>query len=318
LFPRSTANSRTSTPKSQMPTSVTFLYEVTARLYGTTNHLVRKHSRVSLLAAGAATVGLVGGTCSMAVAAPWHEAAGNIPAATHGHSLGSPPLSDASARDVFGDAFHASHAAPWKSAGGHGPTPAKSAPGKPTAPPKSAKSAAAKATTAHVAKTPRRHAPKPAVNTQPSKPYLVYDSVSPGALPAGQSAAVYANGAYAVPASQVAGHHSLLWIDTNGSDPSANVLDVEPGDSTPDGAAHWVNTKLRQQPHSVAIVYTMTSEWQAVKDRIGGLPSWMRSHVRYWIADPTGVPHVVPGSDATQWYWGSSYDISTANPDFEH
>jgi len=45
-------------------------------------------------------------------------------------------------------------------------------------------------------------------------------------------------------------------------------------------------------------------------------PRW-RSRVRYWIADPTGVPHVVAGSGATQWYWGNSYDITTANPDFQ-
>ena len=73
---------------------------------------------------------------------------------------------------------------------------------------------------------------------------------------------------------------------------------------------------LTAYPNSVAIVYTMLSDWQAVQDSVGGLPSWMQSHVRYWIADPTGVPHVVPGSSATQWYWGSSYDISTANPNF--
>jgi hypothetical protein len=115
----------------------------------------------------------------------------------------------------------------------------------------------------------------------------------------------------------VAGHHSVLWIDANGSDPSANVLDVEPGDATPAGAAQWVDARLTHQPKSVAIVYTMMSDWQAVKDNVGDLPSWMQSHVRYWIADPTGVNHVVPGSSATQWYWGSSYDISTANPNFE-
>jgi hypothetical protein len=67
----------------------------------------------------------------------------------------------------------------------------------------------------------------------------------------------------------------------------------------------------------VAIVYTMLSDWPAVQGSVAGLPSWMQSHVRYWIADPTGVPHVVPGSSATQWYWGSNYDISTANPNFE-
>jgi hypothetical protein len=27
---------------------------------------------------------------------------------------------------------------------------------------------------------------------------------------------------------------------------------------------------------------------------------------------------VVPGSHATQWYWGDHYDITTANPGFTH
>jgi hypothetical protein len=145
----------------------------------------------------------------------------------------------------------------------------------------------------------------------------MYDSVLPSALPSGQPAAVYADGPYAASASQVAGHSSLLWIDTNGSDPSANVLDVEPGDATPAGAAQWVDARLSAYPTSVAIVYTMLSDWQAVQDNVAGLPAWMQSHVQYWIADPTGVPHVVPGSSATQWYWGSTYDISTANPNFD-
>ena len=35
-----------------------------------------------------------------------------------------------------------------------------------------------------------------------------------------------------------------------------------------------------------------------------------------WIGSATGTPHVVPGSDATQWYWGTHYDISTVNPRF--
>jgi hypothetical protein len=109
----------------------------------------------------------------------------------------------------------------------------------------------------------------------------------------------------------------VLWIDVNGSDPSASVLDVEPGDATPTGAARWVTERLALHPRDVAIVYTMLSEWQAVKDAVAFLPPWMRSKVRYWIADPTGVPHVVPGSHATQWYWGRNYDITTANPEFE-
>ena len=40
----------------------------------------------------------------------------------------------------------------------------------------------------------------------------------------------------------------------------------------------------------------------------------MQHQVRWWIADPTGVPHIVPGASATQWYWGHNYDITTARP----
>jgi hypothetical protein len=94
------------------------------------------------------------------------------------------------------------------------------------------------------------------------------------------------------------------------------VLDVEPGDATPAGAAAWVAAKLIEDPHLDAIVYTMQSWWPAVIADIDTLPPWMHGHVYYWIADPTGYPHILPGADATQWYWGPNYDISTANPGF--
>jgi hypothetical protein len=63
----------------------------------------------------------------------------------------------------------------------------------------------------------------------------------------------------------------------------------------------------------VAIVYTMRSSWQDVKDNVAHLPKWQQDKVRYWIADPTGVQHMVPGADATQWYWGTNIDVSVAN-----
>jgi hypothetical protein len=150
----------------------------------------------------------------------------------------------------------------------------------------------------------------------PSKPYDIYDSVSPSQIPAGQPAATYADGPYAVSPGQVSGHGQVLWIDTNGTDPRASALDVEPGDATPATAAQWVHQKLTAQPGSTAIVYTMQSEWPQVKAAISALPASQQSHVRYWVADPTGTPHMVPGASATQWYWGSSYDISTAQPGF--
>ena len=162
------------------------------------------------------------------------------------------------------------------------------------------------------AAAPASAAPAPA----PAQPSTIYDSVTPSSIPGGAKAAVYSDGTYAASPAQVAGHPNTLWIDTNGSNPKANVLDVEPGDATPQQAATWVQQKLTGTPGQTAIVYTYRAEWQATQQAISTLPQQMQSHVKWWIADPTGVPHIVPGSDATQWYWGQNYDQSLANPGF--
>jgi hypothetical protein len=267
--------------------------------------LTRKHSRLSVFAATAATAGVLGAAGAVVASAPWSAAAGDAgktvqSGSTAGHSaafdavtggkvqldaLRSPATGgsttvDATAAHVFGTAHRAAKPAVDKTAKhAQKPAPAK-----------------------HAAK--HKHA----------KPYQIWDSVTPSSLPSGKAAAVYANGAYAASAGQVTGHKSLLWIDTNGSKPGANVLDVEPGDATPAGAAAWAQQRLVKHPHSVAIIYTMQSSWQAVKDHVSHLPKAQQHNVRYWIADPTGVDHIVPGADATQWYWGTNVDISTASP----
>jgi hypothetical protein len=166
-----------------------------------------------------------------------------------------------------------------------------------------------------VAPAPPAPAPQP---PQPApQPYQLYDSVSPGSIPSSsQAVAVYADGNYQASPAQVGQRGLTLWIDTNGSDTHADVLDVEPGDATPAQAATWVAQKLDGSPNSTAIIYTMRSDWGAVQQAVSQLAWWMPSHTKYWIADPTGVPHIVPGSDATQWYWGQNYDISTALPSF--
>jgi hypothetical protein len=150
----------------------------------------------------------------------------------------------------------------------------------------------------------------------PSKPYLVYDSVAPTAVPSGQKMAAYADGTYQASWSQVAGHGKVVWIDVTGYNAGADALDVEPGDATPAGAAAWVAARLSKYPDSNPIVYTFKSDWGAVISNIDALPAWMHSHVKYWIADPTGYPHILPGASATQWFWGPSYDISSAYPGF--
>ena len=164
-------------------------------------------------------------------------------------------------------------------------------------------------------------APKAQVtaNAQPQpqpQPFLIYDSVNPQAIPGNPVVATYADGPNPDPPSSVANFSHVLWVDINASDPQADALDIEPGCATPSEAAGWVSARLNADPHGVAILYTMISQWATVKADVSSLPAWMQSRIRWWIADPTGSPHIVPGSQATQWYWGQNYDISTALPGF--
>lgn len=148
------------------------------------------------------------------------------------------------------------------------------------------------------------------------RPYLIYDSVIPTAIPPGVQVATYADGVHPTPASAVAGRQQVLWIDVTGGDPAAQVLDVEPGCASPSVAASWADRRLSAHPGATAIIYTTIGQWAIVRADIGALPAAMQARVRWWIADPTGVPHLVPGSQATQWYWGPRYDISTATSQF--
>ncbi|MGA8271147.1 MAG: hypothetical protein WB919_06270, partial [Candidatus Sulfotelmatobacter sp.] len=152
--------------------------------------------------------------------------------------------------------------------------------------------------------------------SKPAKPYEFYDSIDPETVPAGAEVATYADGAHPTPTSLVAGRKDVLWIDDLGTDPKAQVVDVEPGCATPAQVPQWVKGHLADDPGSLAIVYTTISQWSQVQQEVSSLPASMQSKIRWWIADPTGSPHIVPGSQATQWYWGSNYDESEALPSF--
>jgi hypothetical protein len=271
--------------------------------------ITRKHSRLSIFAASAATAGVLGAAGLAVSSAPWSQAAGDVTKSVQGASQPAAGHSAAALDAVTGAKVRldALGSAPAGGATHHAAQPAKQAPAKPAP----ARPAPAKLDAKHA---PAKPAAKPKPKAMPAMPYPIYDSTTPSSLPHGKVAAVYANGAYAASGSQVAGQKSVLWIDTNGSNPGATVLDVEPGDATPAGAAAWVQQRLIRHPNSVAIVYTMLSQWQQVKSHVAHLPQSMQDKVRYWIADPTGVNHMVPGANATQWYWGSHIDISTANP----
>ena len=274
----------------------------------TARHAAKKPS--ARWAAGIAATAAVG-AIAVTAAAPWASAATPAPAtrdlavkATAPVGLiGQPATHTATTHAAAAGTAHAA-----ASTATHAAAATKHAAAKTTA---ATHAAATHAAAKHAA---AKHAAKHAAAS--SKPSTIYDSVTPSSIPAGKDAAVYADGSYQASAASVSGHKHVLWIDTNGSRTDADVLDVEPGDATPAGAAAWVKAKLTKDPAATAIVYTFKANWGPTISSIDALPAAMKSHVKYWIADPTGTPHILPGAEATQWYWGPSYDISTANPGF--
>lgn len=270
------------------------------------NRLVRRPAQLKLGVAAATVVAVTGvavGVSTSVSAGSGHSvgAASNLSAINHAGTVRAAGHTSAGHLDAAGSkkAAHAAKQSPAQHSSSQHPAKSQH----------SAKSQhAAKARAAHH-KTPARH-------RAAARPYHIYDSVTPSAIPGHHVIATYATGNYAVSPRQVAGRGKVLWIDTTGTDHAASILDVEPGDATPSLAANWAWHRLKADPHALARIYTMRSEWPAVKAAVGKLPAHMRSHIRWWIADPTGYPHIVPGSDATQWYWGSSYDITTASPRF--
>jgi hypothetical protein len=269
----------------------------------------RKPARVTLVVAGAAAALLASLVVALGLSLGGAPAAG--PA---GHSPAALAANSGAASGAAAGAA-ASSAASKAAVAGTG-TP------RATPAPKPSHTAAPTPAQAVTHSAPQHHAaPKAQVtaNTQPQpqpQPFLIYDSVNPGAIPGNPVVATYADGPNPDPPSSVARFSHVLWVDIDASDPQADALDIEPGCASPSEAAGWVSARLNADPHGVAILYTMISQWQAVRDDVSSLPGWMQSRIRWWIADPTGSPHIVPGSQATQWYWGQNYDISTALPDF--
>jgi hypothetical protein len=273
--------------------------------------LTRRHSRLSIYAASAATMGVLGAAGLAVGSAPWSQAAGDATKTVQSGSQSTTGHSATAFDAVTGAKIRLDALRSAATAGSTADTIHRAV--KPAVD-KTAKLAPAK----HAEKPKPKPKAKAKAKAKPAGPYHIWDSVTPGSLPAGHAAAVYVNGAYAASPGQVRNHKSVLWIDTNGSNFGATVLDVEPGDATPAAAAAWAQQRLVRHPHSVAIIYTMRSSWQSVKDHVAHLPRSQQDNVRYWIADPTGVDHIVPGSAATQWYWGANTDISTAQPNFTH
>lgn len=129
--------------------------------------------------------------------------------------------------------------------------------------------------------------------------------------------AVYINGLYEADMAEVKARFPnarIYSIDVNGSDPGASIKDVENFDISPSNSAGVVEARYKEHPDAKTRLYCNKSTWPAVKSSVATLPANVRGTVRYWIADPTGVPHILPGADATQYLWhGSAWDESLIN-----
>ena len=136
----------------------------------------------------------------------------------------------------------------------------------------------------------------------------IYDAVDVAAIPSSATTILaYIDGGYVTyPAVKARFPNArILTITTNGRN-RADICDVESGDATPSIAAAGVRAGLYNT------VYSALSVKPDLDTALSG-SSW-----QWYAANPTGVPHLVPNSVATQYAWpglGSpgNYDISVTN-----
>lgn len=146
---------------------------------------------------------------------------------------------------------------------------------------------------------------------------IMYDSTMPHHIPGGAVACLYINGNWKASATDASRFSRVLWIDVNGEDPSqASILDIENGDATPGHVPAWCQARVNAVPGTLLRLYCNISTWPEVKAAVRSMGTDLRGRVRYWIANPTGVAHLVPGSSATQYFWGQNYDESEYSQHF--
>ena len=127
----------------------------------------------------------------------------------------------------------------------------------------------------------------------------MYDAVNASAIPA---SAGYVAGYVDGPVSQWTStdwdrfqNARLLTITVTGATANADVIDVENGDATVQTAIDWIT----RYPNR--IIYINKSTFEANQTALSAIAD----KCRFWIADWTNIPHLYPGSIATQWTSGT-------------
>lgn len=158
---------------------------------------------------------------------------------------------------------------------------------------------------------------------------LLFDDVTVSLLPAGYDAyAAYADGAFKN-AAQVQARFpkaAVLSIDVNGTDTSADALDIENGDATNATAVSWVRAKTAAKAKLV-VVYTSVSN---VNDLVAVLTNAgiTRTEYKIWSAHYGAGTHICgpatcnltsyacDGTQFTQTAFGDSLDESVCDSGF--
>jgi len=96
----------------------------------------------------------------------------------------------------------------------------------------------------------------------------------------------------------------FLAITVTGAD-GANVIDCENGDATVQTALDWA-TRNRNR-----IIYVNRSTFESNLSAFQAVAAF----THFWIADWTNIPHLYPGSLATQWTSGAGFDQSLIRTD---
>jgi hypothetical protein len=153
----------------------------------------------------------------------------------------------------------------------------------------------------HVVSSP---APKPKQRVWPG-PFHIFDSAQPNEIPANAHAvAGYDDGPYAYTGYDWGRfrHATKITIDILGGNRYADVEDVEDHGVPMRDIRGWAIARLHM--HRVPVIYCSLGVIGEVRYAMRGV------HFRWWSAQPNGIPHVVPGSVATQYSWQPGWDES--------
>lgn len=156
--------------------------------------------------------------------------------------------------------------------------------------------------------------PEPRLTIADAGLRLMADAIRPRNIPGyfnqpDRLVAPYIDGLYKWPAAQLRRFSEAVQVTiTVFGDPAADVGDTENGDLTPEGFAKWLKDRVDRGERWHAL-YSSRDTKPLVDQAVIAIGLDPRIY-GWWAADPTGQPHLVPGSDATQFDWLVGYDIS--------